>query len=129
MVWPWSLSPLPPQPYFAPVKGAKGRSSETITIKARRENRKPKLAVSRTERSGYAQSAAAVAHASVKAAIAAAQGALSFRRHFAAVSKFLQPRPALARTIEAAKVGQRSGLGLPVSVKTSAIAGFTGSRR
>jgi hypothetical protein len=69
MVWPWSLSPLPPQPDFAPVKGAWGRFSETITIKARRENRKPKLAMSRTEPSRYSQTAAVVAHASVKAAL------------------------------------------------------------
>jgi hypothetical protein len=49
---------LPPQPDFAPVKGAQGRFSETIAIKARRENRKPKLAMSRTEHSTYSQSTA-----------------------------------------------------------------------
>jgi hypothetical protein len=28
MVWPWLLSPLPQQPNFAPVLGAKGRFSK-----------------------------------------------------------------------------------------------------
>jgi hypothetical protein len=56
MVWPWLLSPLPQQPDFAPVVGAKGRFSETIAIKARRENRKPKLVMSRTEPTAYSQS-------------------------------------------------------------------------
>jgi hypothetical protein len=83
MVWPWSLSPLPQQPDFAPVKDAKGRFSNTIAIKARRENRKPKLATSRTEQSGYAQTIAAVAHASVKAALLRRRTLVSCRRHFA----------------------------------------------
>jgi hypothetical protein len=42
---------------FGAGQGAWGRFSETIAIKARRENSKPKLAMSRTEPSAYAQTA------------------------------------------------------------------------
>jgi hypothetical protein len=69
MVWPSLLSPSPQQPDSAPVLGAKGRFSYAIAIKARRENRKPKLAMSRTEPPTYAQTIAVVAHASVKVAL------------------------------------------------------------
>jgi hypothetical protein len=51
-------------------EGASGRFLRNDRDQARRENRKPKLAMSRTEPSGYSQIPGVFAHASVNAALA-----------------------------------------------------------
>jgi hypothetical protein len=69
-------------------QGRQGRFSNTIAIKARRENWKPKLATSRTEQSKYAQTIAAVAHASVRRHCCGARRLVSCHRHFAVFELF-----------------------------------------
>ena len=58
MVWPWSLSPLPQRPQFRAGRSAQAAVCGNDHDQARREDRKPKLAMSRTEPSAYSQSPA-----------------------------------------------------------------------
>jgi hypothetical protein len=67
-----SLSPLPQRPISRRTK-AHAAVCGNDHDQARREDRNPKQAMSRTEPSGYSQIIGAVAHASVKPVIGMAQ--------------------------------------------------------
>src|SRR4051812_45362443 len=79
MARPWSFSPCAGRPDLALLQAQAGRLAKTITIRARREDRKPRLAMSRAELAAYSQSPNAVAHASVNAALASLGAGVKLR--------------------------------------------------
>ena len=111
---PWSLSPLPQRPISRRSR-AQAAVCRNDHDQARREDRKPKLAMSRTEPSAYSQSPV-VAHASVRClgAVAAQtsqcvplHAVFPCRRHFASVAD--SPVAALASAAEVAKLCRAAG--------------------
>src|ERR1700694_1875864 len=83
MVWPWSLSPLPPRPNLAHVQGASGRLSETITNRpdAKTGNRsRPCRELSRQRTLNHPHSRSRFGECCI---VAGAEPNVSFRRRFA----------------------------------------------
>ena len=107
MAWPWSLSPLTQRPKFRANEARKRAVCGNDHDQARRDNRKPKQAMSRTELPSYSQSSESIAHASVKAALSPLQNAMRCSApSFASIRKLVggTPRAALASASAAAKI-------------------------